>query len=265
MNKKLSILLARPDIWQASASPQQTCGITTGHPGLDENLHQGGWPVGAVTELLCDHSGMGELQVLSPALAQCTQQGRKLVFVSPPYMPYAPALQHAGISLSQVVIVQVRSATEQLWAVNQLLQADIAGAVLTWLADGTAKHNQLRKLQLAAQASHGLTILFRPGRAATEASPAALRIALTPTQKTCRLHILKQRGGWPGQIIDINHANGLIQANIPVSDLPVHQPPQHPPLQHQLAEQETLTSAFLEEQPDTLPSRRYPDTSSTLH
>lgn len=264
MNKKLSALLVRPDIWQASASPRQACGVSTGYPALDENLHQGGWPMGAVTELLCDHTGIGELKILLPALAQYTQQGRKLVFVSPPYIPYAPALQYAGILLNQVVIVQVRSVIEQLWAVNQLLQADIAGAVLTWLADGTAKHNQLRKLQLAAQASRGLAILFRPSRAATEASPAALRIALTPTQKTCRLHILKQRGGWPGQIIDINHANALIQPAIPAADLPVHQPVQHS-IQHWPDEQQTFAPAFLDEQPDTLPNRRYSDTSSTLH
>ena len=223
MNQNLSTLLARSDIWRASTSPPQTHGLATGYPALDRSLHQGGWPTGAITELLCDDTGSGELQLLLPALTQYAQQGRKLIFVSPPYLPYAPALQRAGIPLTQVVMVRARSTPEQLWAAGQLLRADIAGAVLCWLADEAVKHVQLRKLQLAAQTGPGLAVLFRSSRVATDASPAALRIALSATRHSCRLHIIKQRGGWAGQIVNIDRPEGLVQGNIPVADLPVHQ------------------------------------------
>ena len=226
-NKKLSALLTRPDIWQGSTSPQRNHGLPTGYPALDKALHQGGWPVGAITELLCDHSGIGELQLLLPTLAQYARQKRNLIFVSPPYIPYAPALQDAGISPAQIVIVQTRSTIEQLWAVGQLLQSGAAGAVLTWLTHGPVNHHQLRKLQLAAQESHSLAVLFRPGITAAEASPAALRITVSPGQRGYQLHIIKQRGGWAGQIVDITRPDGLIQQHIRTADLPVHQPLQN--------------------------------------
>jgi hypothetical protein len=229
MNKKLSILLARPDIWQASASPQQSGGLSTGYPLLDQSLHLGGWPVSAITELLCDHSGIGELEILLPTLAQYASQNRKLVLIAPPYIPYAPALQSSGIALEQVLVIQTPSRAEQLWAFDQLLRADVVGAVLCWL-DSRVKHQQLRKLQLAAQLSHSMAVLFRPTRSASEASPAALRIALSPTPrashaaKSCRLHILKQRGGWAGQIVDIPRPNKLLEMRVSASGLPVHIP-----------------------------------------
>ena len=268
MNKKLSALLARPDIWQASASLQQTHGLATGYPALDDSLHQGGWPLAAMTELLCDHSGIGELQVLLPTLIQYARQKRKLVFVSPPYMPYAPALKNAGISLTQIVIVQTRSAVEQLWAVDQLLRGDIAGAVLCWLADGAANHSQLRKLQLAAQASRGMIVLFRSTRTAAEASPAALRIALSPTHGSCRLHILKQRGGKAGQIVDIAYPDDLIQGNITLSDLPVHKPiykSAHSIMQHSSSEPWDFTTPFSDEPFDTFLDKSRSDLDNILH
>lgn len=225
MKQKLSALLARPDIWQASAPPRQVLGLTSGYPALDHSLHRGGWPEDAITELLCDHIGIGELQILLPALAHYARQQRKLVFVAPPFLPYPPALEQAGIAASQVVIVRPGTSAERCWATLQLLQAGTSGAVLSWLGD--ANHHQLRKLQLAAQSSRGLAVLFRPGLAATEASPAALRIALSPTQHSCRLHILKQRGGWAGQVIDIPRPEYLLQQNMPTAELPVHRPTQH--------------------------------------
>ena len=234
MNKKLSALLARPDIWQASASPQQSGSLSTGYPLLDQNLHLGGWPISTITELLCDGSGIGELEILLPTLARYASQNRKLVLIAPPYTPYAPALQSSGIALEQVLVIQTSSTAEQLWAFDQLLRANIAGAVLCWLPDSRVKHQQLRKLQLAAQLSHGMAVLFRPTRSASEASPAALRISLSPTPRAshaarfCRLHILKQRGGWAGQIVDIARPNKLLVRRVSASDLPVHIPESSP-------------------------------------
>ncbi len=272
MNKNLSALLARPDIWQASASSQQTHGLDTGYPALNKDLHQGGWPPGAVIELLSDEFGIGELNVLLPTLVQCARQNQKLVFVSPPYMPYAPAFRDTGIPPEQVVVIQTRSAIEQLWAVEQLLRGDVAGAVLCWLAHGAANHHQLRKLQLAAQASRGMAVLFRPARSAAEASPAALRITLSPTPVACRLHILKQRGGWAGQVVDIAYPNDLTQAQIPGADLPVHRPvssPAQKPLNKFMApdfdEQGGWTTYLLDEQFDVFPDKSHPEIDNILH
>ena len=52
--------------------PPRTDGLATGFPSLDRELPDGGWPRGALTELLCDHTGIGELALMLPALARLT-------------------------------------------------------------------------------------------------------------------------------------------------------------------------------------------------
>src|SRR6266581_3067514 len=63
-------LLDRPDIWRGqvlsrAGAPTLPCGF----PGLDAELPGGGWPAGALTEILPAHEGIGELRLLGPALA----------------------------------------------------------------------------------------------------------------------------------------------------------------------------------------------------
>ncbi len=219
----LASLLERPDVWQASAAIRKAIGIATGHSSLDAQLHQGGWPLGAITELLSDHSGSGELQILMPALACLSRQGRKLVFINPPFLPYAPGLHRQGVDLAQLVLIQTHDLAEQVWAASQTLRADSSGALLLWPARGAITHPQLRKLQLAAQNSRGMAVVFRPTRASAAASPAALRLAISPAPGVCHLHILKQRGGWAGQSVAIAGPDGLSTYRA-ARDLPVHLP-----------------------------------------
>src|SRR5258706_2189841 len=94
-------LLDRPDIWRGQAlsragAPTVPCGF----PGLDAELPGGGWPAGALTEILPAHEGIGELRLLGPALAGLSQRGLRLVWIAPPHLPYAPALAAAGNGLS---------------------------------------------------------------------------------------------------------------------------------------------------------------------
>ena len=223
MNSKLATLLKRADIWQSSATQQPRHIIATGHTRLDTALHQGGWPTQALTEILCDQPGSGELQLLLPAVKKLCQQGRKLVFVSPPHLPYAPALQQAGISPEQVLIIYPQTSADQLWAVEQTLRADVAAALLVW-SQQVPDLTQLRKLQIAAQSTQGLSLLMRPCSAAAESSPAALKLQLKPTLTGCQLTIIKQRGGWAGQVLELTLAESLTETDIAPAELPVHRP-----------------------------------------
>src|SRR5207248_10737812 len=86
-------LLDRPDIWRGDSlsrtgAPTLPCGF----PGLDAGLPGGGWPAGALTEILLAHEGIGELRLLGPALAGLSRRGLRLVWIAPPHLPYAPAL-----------------------------------------------------------------------------------------------------------------------------------------------------------------------------
>ena len=100
----LDAVLKHPGIWRRSAAAQhQLRAIPTGLAELDAQLPGGGWPCGALSEILFEHDGLGELSLLMPALAELTQKGQRVVFVAPPYIPYAPALAAHGLDLRYVV------------------------------------------------------------------------------------------------------------------------------------------------------------------
>jgi hypothetical protein len=189
----LESLLQRPDIWRGREQSLSQPAIATGHTALDEVLPGGGWPRGALTELLADRTGIGELQLLLPSLAHLARAGRWLVWVAPPYLPYAPALASRGIELNRVLWVKPAGDKEGLWAMEQALRSPGTGAVLGWPGRRT-EERQLRRLQLAAEEGGSLGFLFRAVDRAGQASPAALRLRLEPGSNGIQVQILKCRG-----------------------------------------------------------------------
>lgn len=214
MNERATIL-EHPAIWRgdqlgAVARPS----VPTGFPELDAELPGGGWPTGALTEILPRHDGIGELRILGPALARLSREGRWLAWIAPPYLPYAPALAAAGIDLSRLIFVKTRSSQETLWTVEQTLRSRACGALLAW--PGKAAYPELRRLQLASEAHAGLALLFRPPHSARDATPAALRLALRTCAGDLAVHILKRRGSV------LNRAIVLRPAPIVHRDKPRH-------------------------------------------
>jgi hypothetical protein len=186
-------LLARPDIRRGGELARvASASVPTGFPQLDAELPGGGWPTGSLTELLPSHDGIGELRILGPALAALAQAGKRLAWIAPPYLPYAPALAAAGIDLARILIVRTHAARDALWAAEQALQSATCGAVLVW--PSAVKYPELRRLQLAAERGRAMTILFRPPDAAKEFSPAVLRLALYSVAGELAVQILKRRG-----------------------------------------------------------------------
>ena len=89
----LAAVLSHPAIWRGNqlgtvAAPS----VPSGFADLDVELPGGGWPTGALTEILPQHEGIGELRILGHALASLSAQGQGLAWIAPPYLPYAPAL-----------------------------------------------------------------------------------------------------------------------------------------------------------------------------
>jgi hypothetical protein len=201
----LSEILHQGLIWRGGylQKAELPC-ISSGFPALDAELPGGGWPAGVVTELLPEHEGIGEVRALGPALSNLSGQGRWLAWVEPPYLPYAPALQAAGIDLSKIMIVRARSQKEVLWAIEQALQSCACGAVLGW--PGKVSFTQLRRLQIAAEGSPAIAFLFRSPLAAREASPSALRLHLQSIKGELAVKILKRRGGPLARPILLNPA-----------------------------------------------------------
>ena len=219
MSEALEKLLQNPRIWrgQVRAQDERWQGLASGYPKLDQQLPGGGWPQHALTEILLEHYGTGELQLLMPALAQLSQpqdeatEAGWITWVAPPFEPYPPALQQWGVNLSRVLIVRPKRSTEALWAAEQALSSGNCAAVLLWsdVLDDAAS----RRLQLAAEKGQGWAIAFRPLKALSQPSAAALRIRLSAGDKGTDLGILKSRGGRPAVIHDYagcrnGHGNG---------------------------------------------------------
>ncbi|GAB3514302.1 translesion DNA synthesis-associated protein ImuA [Pseudoxanthomonas daejeonensis] len=167
-------LLAARTLWHAgrrAAIPAD--GEPTGHAALDALLPQGGWPRRALTELLLPADGVGELSLLLPTLARITRDGGTVALVAPPYIPYAPAWQAAGVDLAGLQVVEA-GPRDALWAFEQCLRSGACAAVLGWplQADAAA----LRRLQVAADSGACLGFALRDRKHAVNASPAALRL-----------------------------------------------------------------------------------------
>src|SRR4051812_7294839 len=121
-------------LWRGSElAHQRFASVPSGFAALDAQLPGGGWPVGLLTELMPVHVGIGELRLLGPALGSLSASGRKLAWIAPPHLPYAPALAAAGIASENLIVVRTRSEKDTLWAAEQALASNACGAVLAWL------------------------------------------------------------------------------------------------------------------------------------
>lgn len=175
---------------------------STGRVALDARLPGGGWPTASLVEVLLDCAGLGEIQLFVPALVESQRNAGGaaswLVWIGPPYEPYAPALAQEGIELEHLLVVRPASATEALWAAEQALSSGVCAAVLLWLK-GT-DDRWLRRLKLAAETGGALGVLFRPERHRFESSPASLRLLMTRGEHEAQLELLKVQGGRPGPV-----------------------------------------------------------------
>lgn len=210
-------LLARPDIWQAANEHRrQRSGISSGYRGLDALLATHGWPRGASIELLSDRSGIGEMTLLLPALAELTRRERMVILVCPPHTPYAPALATAGVQLDKLLILHPRGERDRLWAVEQSLQSGCCGALISWQGRETPADKDLRRLQVAAREGDCLHFHFRPASSATTPSPAALRLQLSGDGEQLALQLLKQVGGKSGQRLHLARSADLTRRERPL-------------------------------------------------
>ena len=193
MKPGLNTLLRSPLIWRGDAVASTVESIPTGFAALDEALPGGGWPEGMLCELILEGTGIGELRLLAPALAQLTAADEWVALISPPCLPYAPALTGLGIDLARLLIIEAL-ADEGWWAAEQVLRAGSCAAALFW--PSKVDERRLRRLQHAAQASRCWGTVFLDAEQALPVSPAPLRLKLAATEDCSwlKLQILKRRG-----------------------------------------------------------------------
>lgn len=192
------------NLWRArdfvqDAAGQRSSGIGTGFAQLDAALSDQGWPRAGLVELLGDACGIGELRLLLPALVTlAATENRWIAWIDPPFVPYAPALEAAGIDLAKVLLIRPEGKGEAIWALEQALKTGACSAALGWLPETELGFSELRRLLIAARQGGAWCTLFRPSNAARRASGAELRLRLSPQGcDLLQVEIVKRRGGWP--------------------------------------------------------------------
>ncbi len=189
----LAAVLQNPAVWRGGDCALEPATIASGFASLDAVLPGGGWPAAALTEMVLAQEGIGEITLTLPALARLQGQRRDVVWIAPPHIPYAPALQARGLDLARFIVVRCSRTAEQLWAFEQALRAPECGAAFAWL--GARDERLLRRLQVAAREGRTWGVLWRrPGDHAV-ASAAPLRLRLAPLEGRLAVQVLKRRGG----------------------------------------------------------------------
>jgi hypothetical protein len=225
-----ALINARADVWRgSSASKQQLIQVQSSlYPVLDALLPKQGWPINHLCELYFPRHGIGELQLLMPALEQLQKQNPhlNLCMINPPFRPYISAMNFP--SLLQI------SSTHDLWATEECLTSGTCFATLLWLTK-VPNHTQLRRLQLSAKRGQTWCVLMYATESIPSKSAASLRIQISPLtsqypwQHDLSLHILKKPLGWAGQRCQLQlHSQStapaphLINSNKPENESKIH-------------------------------------------
>ena len=185
------------DVWTASELAMSSGKVvSTDNVKLDAQLPGGGWPVGAMVEILQAQACQGEWRLLLPALAKTTGV---LVLVGAPHAPFASALAGQGLNPQRLLCINTDLPAHRMWAAEQALRCKDVAAVLAWLP--LARAEQLRRLQMAAAEHTKLLFVMRPASAQNESSPAVLRLLTSNAlqgdvlkEDALLVNILKRRG-----------------------------------------------------------------------
>src|SRR5690606_2848963 len=116
----MEALLRDRRVWLGRGAQLAPPVIHTGFAALDRYFPGGGWPRYAFTECFLEQYGIGELTLLMPALAELSRSedaaGQWIVWVAPPFVPYAPALRRQGVELERLLLVHPRGGRKNdLW------------------------------------------------------------------------------------------------------------------------------------------------------
>ena len=189
----LDSLAAIPGVWRG-VGRKRADAESTGDPALDSAL-LGGWPIGAMTQIVSGESGLG-FSLMVPLLARMTGEGRHVALISPPFIPYAPALAERGVALQKLAWIQPKDSTEALWAAEQALRSGVFGAVALW--SRPLRVTTERRLQLATEAGRGVAILVHESGFASH-SVAAVRLMVSSAPGSLLIDVERCRGSRPGR------------------------------------------------------------------
>lgn len=148
------------NLYQLNPAPATDAGrvVSTGIPALDACLPGGGWPRVGLIELRVEDAGAGMLPLLLPHMAQLSRASRWQAWLSPPFAPYLPALERAGVAADHLLLIRPRSHQNGLEVLERALALGNFVSVFAWpLAQET---DLMQRLRAAAQRGQCQAFLF---------------------------------------------------------------------------------------------------------
>lgn len=195
--------------------------LPTGFESLNRELPHRGWPLSTLIEFSLSQTGIGEMRLLRPALAQLATE-RRIALVHPPCSPYFHCWSNWQLETHRLLWINAQTPGDSAWASEQILRHNACSALLYWAPD--IRPETMRRLQLAAQKSDALFILLRPDAATHRASAAPLRLSLKPAPQGIEISILKRRGPHCSHSILIPLYSTRPYAHITQPSAPLDQP-----------------------------------------
>ena len=213
------LLQSTKNLWRGGYQEgyaEQDC-LGTGFASLDDLLPGSGWPRQGLIEVVNRRPGIGELQLFLPLMRTLIAQGLWVLWIAPPFSPYAPGLAQAGIDLRRVLVVALpqkqfdgkrnpdvpvlisegsMTSKDALWCMERALQTPHCGLVLAW--QGQLPQRTLRRLQLAAVTGKAVGVLFM--KQYSEHSPSSISLEIkgmaAEQQEYLDIDIRKARGSF---------------------------------------------------------------------
>ena len=191
--------------WENVRGPQPLSTLSTGWSASDKLLPENGLRRGCLVEWLAAEPGSGAGTLALAAAREAIREGGPLVVVESRGEFYPPAAALAGIEVPQLIVVRVRSAQDEIWAVDQALRCPAVGSVVCWTE--ALDQRGRRRWQLSAEAGAGLGLLVCPERVRHEACWAELRLLVEPLVsaqgRRVRVEVLRCRGGAAGGVVEL--------------------------------------------------------------
>jgi hypothetical protein len=218
--------------------------IATGVPSLDEALG-GGLPLGALCQVDSTAGGVGTLSLALRLACAAAGPSRFIFLIDPTGYFYPPAALQCGMDLQRLVIVRDAHPAQAVWAKEQALRCNAAGAVIGLLP--RLDDRALRRLQLAAEAGGGVGFLVHEARPAAIVPFAAARLTVEPLTATdfhpkyeldidsqnrgsqppvdaprfVRVHLaLRRRAATTSIALDLHHATSPVPLHAAAGDRP---------------------------------------------
>lgn len=176
------------------AAPALTlsAGLSSGFPHLDRLLPGGGWPTGAVSEILARRGHVDPVSLLLPALAPLSWEGRWVAWLGE-QRPSRWQLEAQGFDCSRVLTVRPRRSVSALALAEQALWAGNCGAILLWQEH--LDRFALSRLQQAARGGDTAVFVFLPPSASVHPLAGELRVYVSTHSRRLAVEILACRGG----------------------------------------------------------------------